>query len=429
MANKDIFILPDDEELSIEKLQNFIDENAMRTESIYDSLWNAYNNDYPILFDAAKPAHKPDHRLVVNFAKYIADTYEGYFLGNPVQINSTSESTRDYLRRLDMYNSQDDQNAELSLLTSIFGHAYEIYYVDENSEVCTANVSPRGSFAIYNDGIKPKMRYFVRTYVDADGVLQGSVSDSEKVQYFNDSSGELAFYGDVSYHNFGDVPATEFVQNVARMGIYESVLPLINEFNSALSEKANDVDYFSDAYLKVLGAEIDSSTMNFIRDNRVINFPGTNGRDVVVDFMAKPSGDSAQEHILDRLYSLIFTIAMVINPADNDFRTSSGIALRYKLLPMSNQAKVKERSFVKGLHRRYRLIFSNPTSDVAADEWFDLTYKFTFNLPQDLLNEAQVAKELDGVVSKSTQLSVLSAVKNVDDEIARIAEDNGGSKK
>ena len=36
------------------------------------------------------------------------------------------------------------------------------------------------------------------------------------------------------------------------MGIFEPVLTMINAYNKAISEKANDVDYFADAYLKVL---------------------------------------------------------------------------------------------------------------------------------------------------------------------------------
>ena len=37
-------------------------------------------------------------------------------------------------------------------------------------------------------------------------------------------------------------------------GYSSRYLTMINAYNKALSEKANDVDYFADAYLKVLGA-------------------------------------------------------------------------------------------------------------------------------------------------------------------------------
>ncbi len=56
------------------------------------------------------------------------------------------------------------------------------------------------------------------------------------------------------------------------MSIFESVIPLVNAFNKAISEKANDVDYFSDQYLAFLGAEVEGEDLKNIRSNRVINY-------------------------------------------------------------------------------------------------------------------------------------------------------------
>ena len=53
---------------------------------------------------------------------------------------------------------------------------------------------------------------------------------------------------------------------------------MINEYNEAVSEKANDVAYFADAYLKVLGAIVKDENLEQIRNNRIINFPGNVGK-------------------------------------------------------------------------------------------------------------------------------------------------------
>ena len=47
----------------------------------------------------------------------------------------------------------------------------------------------------------------------------------------------------------------------------------------------------------------------------------------------------------------------------------------------------------------------------------------TRNLPQNIADEAQTAASLEGIVSKETQLSVLSIVDNVQDEIDRIKQE------
>ena len=206
------------------------------------------------------------------------------------------------------------------------------------------------------------------------------------------------------------------------MGIFEPVLTMINAYNKAISEKANDVDYFADAYLKVLGSKLEEDDVAHIRDDRIINFDGDTER-LIVEFLQKPDGDTTQEHLIDRLEKLIFHISMVANISDENFGTSSGIAMKYKLQAMSNLEKTKERKFTSGMNRRYRLIFSNPVSGMKKDDWVKIHPHFTPNFPANLQEEAEIAKNLEGVVSQETQLGMLSIVDNVQDEIKKIDTD------
>ena len=204
-------------------------------------------------------------------------------------------------------------------------------------------------------------------------------------------------------------------------------MTMIDEYNDAISEKANDVDYFADAYLKILGAALDNDTLCAIRDNRIINFEGNDVSDLVVEFLEKPNGDETQEHLLDRLERQIYQISMVANISDENFGTSSGIAMRYKLQAMSNMAASKQRKFQAGLNKRYKLIFSNPVSGMRSDDWVKLTYQFSLNLPANLLEETQIAQGLTGIVSQKTQLSVLSIVDNVQAEIDQMRQEEEDS--
>ena len=111
------------------------------------------------------------------------------------------------------------------------------------------------------------------------------------------------------------------------------------------------------------------------------------------------------------------------NISDENFGTSSGIALKYKLLAMSNLAKTKERKFTSGMNRRYKLIFSNPVSGMQKDSWIDIKYQFTQNYPANILEETQIAGNLAGITSQETQLKTLSVVDNVQQELDRIAEE------
>lgn len=420
---KEIYRISPDEELTDAKLSKFIMRHAAESTFRYKQLQDAYETDFPIFHEPKKPEWKPDNRIAVNFAKYIVDTMNGYFIGNPVKItvDGGEESIEKYVEFLDQYNDQNDNNAELSKICSIYGKGYEMYYNDEDGNVGIIYLDPTEAFMIYDDSVLKRERYFVRLYRDEDDVLHGSVSDQEKVRWFT-IKGKIVWDDQEQLHYFDGVPATEYRENKECQGIFEPVLSIINAFNKAISEKANDVDYFADAYLKIIGTLLDEDELKHVRSDRVINFDG-DGESVIVDFLQKPNGDTTQENLLDRLQNLIFLIAMVANISDENFGTSSGIAMAYKLQGMSNLRKTKERKFTSGMNRRYKLIFSNPGNTMQKDDWVKLHYKFTPNVPANLLEESQIAQNLSGVVSQETQLGVLSVVDNPRAEIERIEKE------
>lgn len=417
---KEIYRISPDEELTDAKLSRFIERHAAESTFRYKQLQDAYETDFPIFHKKPKPEWKPDNRIAVNFAKYIVDTMNGYFIGNPIKIivDGGEETIEKYIEFLDQYNDQDDNNAELSKICSIYGKGYEMYYNDEEGNVGIIYLDPTEAFMIYDDSVLKRERYFVRLYRDEDNVLHGSVSDQEKVRWFT-IKGKIVWNEQEQLHYFNGVPATEYRENKECQGIFEPVMSIINAFNKAISEKANDVDYFADAYLKIIGTLLDEDELKHVRSDRVINFDG-DGESVIVDFLQKPNGDTTQENLLDRLQNLIFLIAMVANISDENFGTSSGIAMAYKLQGMSNLRKTKERKFTSGMNRRYKLIFSNPGNAMKKDDWVKLHYKFTPNVPANLLEESQIAQNLSGVVSQETQLGVLSVVDNPKAEIERI---------
>lgn len=418
-----MFRLSNDDELDMQKLSEFISKHDWWVLNRYKPLMDAYMTRYPIFDLPPKPEFKPDKRIAVNFAKYIVDTMNGFFIGIPIKIDCEDDAVADYVEFLDQYNDQDDNNAELSKLCSIYGKGYEMYYVDDLGNIGITYLSPEESFMIYDDSILQRPRYFCRIYKDANDTVYVSVSDEHIVRYAS-MEGGLHWVDEGKIHGFDGVPATEYRENEEEIGIFEPVLTMINEYNEAISEKANDVAYFADAYMKILGAKLTEEELAQVRDNRIINFPGTlqSGR-LEVDFLQKPDGDTSQEHLLDRLQTLIFQISMVANISDENFGSSSGIALKYKLQAMSNLALTKQRKFASGMNRRYKLIFSNPVSGMRTDDWVKLNYTFTQNIPANLLEESQIAGNLAGIVSQQTQLSILSCVDNVQQEIEQIKQD------
>lgn len=418
-----MFRLARDTEMTLTLLSEFLTEHDHEVKNRYEPLYDAYTSDHEILHDPAKPKYKPDNRVVVNFPKYIVDTMNGFFVGNPIKIIAEDEAVADYVEYLDRYNDQDDNNAELAKICSIYGKGHEMYYTDEESELCITYLDPKEAFMIFDESIIERPLFFVRRYVDREGFEYGSISDETSVRNFKVTGG-LRWLDEWTPHYFPGVPATEYVENGERQGIFEPVMSMVNAYNKAISEKANDVDYFADAYLKVLGTTIGKDDVQFIRDNRIVNFEGDGSDKIIAEFMEKPNSDTTQENLLERLERLIFQISMVANISDENFGTASGIAMKYKLQSMSNLEKTKERKFTAGMNRRYQLLFGHPASKVPVDAWIQLQYKFTPNIPANLQEEAQIASQLEGITSHETQLKVISAVEDVKGELDKIEEEN-----
>lgn len=420
-----IYRLPYGTEMTLSKLWELIQKHKKYVARYSRPLQNAYENRYEIFHYPPKPAYKPDNRIAVNFAKYITDTFNGFFIGIPVKVTSEDEAVTEYIDYLNKTNDGDNNNAEISKLCDISGASFEMYYNKADGEIGITYLSDLEAFMVVDDSILERPMYFVRYYKDADGVERGSYSDKENVYHFYLEAGALHYEGEEHRHGFSYVPAVEYNANDERMGLFESAMPAINAYNKALSEKANDVDYFADAYMKIIGARVDDDDTIHMRSTRVINFEGdiSEGNVPVVEFMGKPESDTSQEHLLERLKTDIFQMCMVANISDENFGTASGIALRYKLEAMSNLFVAKSRRFTSAMTERYKIIFSNPVAQmhkVPKDAWAGIDIRFTANYPANLESEAEIAKALEGVVSKETQLKALSLVDNVSDEIERL---------
>lgn len=431
IANED---LTEDGLLKPEKLKDFIllNENRRRR---YEELENLYLNNVNIFYQKDKESYKPDNRIAIPFAKYLVDVFNGYFAGVPLKVNyddrddetddkNINQAISDFWNR----NSMDDSFYELSRLTSIYGHSYLYMWQNEEAKTDTYWCTPKDTFVVYDNSIRPKALFGVKYSKNEEGNFIGELlMPSLKVHFSESNSTFNISYDSAEELYYPELPIIEFVENENRMGLLEGVETLINHYNKAISEKANDVDYFADAYLAVVGMELDEESIRMLRDNRTINLYGTGTDKVNIEFLAKPNGDNTQENLLDRLERLIYQTSMVVNLNDEKFGTTSGIALELKMQSMQNLAKTKQNKFTKGFNILFKNFFAIITNGIEAnkkDEWINLDYTFTLNLPKNIENEVQVARDLEGIVSQKTQLSVLSIVDNVSDEIEQMEMEN-----
>lgn len=420
------FIMDKNDDLDLDMLESFINKHQALVKARFEPLEKMYKGNHAILNMEEKPLNKPDNRIVMNFAKYIVDTLNGYFLTIPIKINHESDEYMEKLQDILDFNNIDDEQYELSKDMSIFGVGYEMLYLDEEARENILHLSPKETFVIRDNSIRKRIRYGVHYYRDEKNNLKGTFSDDQKIYYFEEGKNGL-YIAEEYPHYFGDCPIDEWRENEECQSAFESVYTMINQVNKVVSEKANDVDYFADAYLKVIGVELQEEVLSKLRDSRIWNLYKTSseadGTIPDVDFLSKPDADQTQENLLNRLEEKIYQLSMVPNLSDENFGTSSGIALSYKLQGLDNLCKTKERKFTAGLIRRYKMLCNLPNWH-DKEAYKGITYQFTRNAPKNVLEEAQVVNSLNGLVSKETALSYLSIVDNAKEELEKMDKED-----
>lgn len=415
-----VFIYPKDERMTMPELLKFISKNKSLAEEYKHNL-EMYKGNHNILNKQPRQ-FGPDNKLVANLPHYIVDTYNGFFTGIPPKVTLDDKETNSLLQEWNDENSLQDKLSEISKQADIFGRSLAFVYQDEDSQTRIAYSSPVNSFMVYDDTVSRQPLAFVRYWKNTDGIQVGMVYYSDKTISFEGSK-----FGDEMLNPYKMVPAVEFYGNEERQGVFDNVKTLIDELDRVLSQKANQVEYFDNAYLKILGVDLDQDGDGKpdadLIGNQMIYSPDADATNATVDFISKPDGDNMQEHIIDRLVSMIYQISMVANLNDEAFAgNSSGVALQYKLLPMRNMAANKERKFRQALRRLYRIVFSVGTvlPEVHSEDWRELVFTFKRNLPDDISNDADIAQKLQGMVSQETLLSILPFVNDPQEEIKRI---------
>ena len=381
-----------------------------------------YNNKNAIMNRQYKDTNKPMNKLSHPFASYITNMATGYFLGNPVSYNSDNQDLLERILDIFKYNDEADNNTTLAKYSSIAGYAVELLYIDENSNARFKALPGDEVVIVYDNTLEENILYAIR-YFEED--IPGedktkttiNVYTSNAIQTYKLEDNEITFI-DETAHYFNDVPVSVYVNNDELYGDFERVKGLLDAYDKAQSDTANDFEYFTNALLVISGVLVeDEEGLNF-KDNRVINFAGTDGK---AEYLLKNINDSALENYKNRLVEDIHKFAQIPNLTDEKFAGNvSGESMKYKLMGLENIISVKEAKFKKGLMRRIELLcnFLNiATNDLML--YTDIQPIFTRNKPKNDVELANMVKSLYGILSDETLISILPFVENSKEEIEK----------
>ena len=421
----DVFIFPKGETLNVDDLYGFIQYQDELYRRKYEPNYDMYVSNHPILRAPLK-AWSENNKLVVPMPRLLVDEYAGYFGGNAPTVQLEDETDNDSLQVWLNDSEFADEHSEIVKAVGIYGRSYLLAYQGEDSKPKIAHVEPDEGFMIYDDTIKSEPLAFVRYSRDYLNHVTGTIYYAGfSVDFKDDKLEEPVNY---VWH---EVPAVEFYSNEERQGIFDGVKTLIEALDKALSKKADQVDYFDNAYLLALGLNLEDENgrIHIDREQRFIYSPDADATNAKVEFIGKPDADGMQENLINRLIDLIYYTSMIPNLQDSAFSgNSSGVALQFKLLPMQNMAAFQERKFIKSLRRMFKVLFESAdggqiVKSINKESWLDLRFTYTRNMPQNMADAVSTAVQASSLLSQQTALAMIPGIDDPQAEIKRKQEE------
>lgn len=412
--------------LTFEKIITFIQKFVQYESPRLEKYFNYYEGNQAILRKMVNDPTKPCNRIVTNYCYTIVGNYQGYLTGQDI----TYTSPNDISAIVDIlsYNDVRTEDSELLKQALIYGRSFEINYVDEDGKQRFKVLDTRQCIPVYDNTLNQNLLCVIRFYpIDQFDVSNGYNVDiyyTDRIEHYTMNTGftTLRFIGE-EQHFYHQVPVTIFSLNPEEKSIFDKIMGLQDAYNTLLSSEVDDFEAFCDAYLVLKNVAATADDVAEMKEKRVIVLPyAAQGVDPDASFLNKNISDTQIENMLTNIDEQIHKISNSPDFTDEAFGTSSGVAMKYKLLGFENTAGAIAANMTKALQKRLELICEILNLTDGEQMWRDVEITFTRNLPVDLAETANLVNTLKGTVSDRTLLSLLPFVSDIDKELEMVEE-------
>ena len=406
-----------------EALEAFIKNELPELQKMEDY----YSGKHNILNKKDRSDKKKDSKLINNYPEYIATIATAYFLGKPISYALQDDKLKKDFEKLSEYlatEEEQQENFEHSENCSIFGKSYELWYKNVDNTIGNVVVDPRDCFILRDNTVKKEITaavrwdktknkedkwvYTLEVYDSTSVTTYEFLSDSDKKEVPN-------IKGVTKLHGFNQVPIIEFLNNKRAFGDFKKVVSLIDGYDEAASTSIDDMTDFTDALLVLTNVGgTDKETLKKIKEDKLMLIDD----DGDAKWLIKQVNDSYAQNNKNRLNQDIHKFSMIPDMQDKEFSgNSSGVALGYKLLALEQLAAQKEMHFKKAINQRLQLMIDFYNLKIKST---DIQKVFTRNVPKNLVEAAETAQKLQGIVSHETILSILPFIEDAKGELEKI---------
>lgn len=363
-------------------------------------LWSYYKGKQPILNRVKEVRPEITNKIVENRANEIVSFKSGYLMGEPLQYVSrgNAENIADAINQLNEFVFAEEKPAkdkELADWFHICGTSFRMVLPDEMAgeddespfEIYT--LDPRNTFVVYNNGLGNKPILGVKYVVDENGVVHYSCySDHE---YFEIVESKVISY---DTHILGEIPIIEYPLNMARIGAFELVIPLLDAINLTDSNRLDGVEQFIQALMLFHNVDISSEDFDELRERGAIKFKDIDPQlKAEINYLVSNLNQGETQTLVDHMYQTVLTICGMPNRngGSSTSDTGSAVIMRDGWSAAEARAKDSELMFKKS-ERIFLKVVLNICRTLADMDLkvCNVEIRFTRRNYENILQKAQV---------------------------------------
>ena len=419
---------------------------------------NQYYNGYTDSLANFKPLEgRSNLKVKANFVQKLDDEEAEYSFGNGITYSNVDGNV-DVINDINYNLKNNNEDYDITLGTELikYGVAYEISYYKESTEI-----TGEKKYIFKNKIVSPLDGYLYKK--DDEPVCFLHMFDKQlddKHHYIDVYTKDFIYHFDTTWaeiepptpNHFGFVPVGYgyvggIEYNDSRGYVegdktnFKTIKDIQDSFETNWSDMVSEVSDFRNAILKLYGVEIkakkdkdgndivdsDGNPIKetpVIRDNCILSFEDKSVQDA--EWLIKNVNDTFIKNTRDDLKDLMYTLTSHIDNNEKMQSNLSGIALRSKLHSLEAKCNRNEMAMANIIKTRLKCLFrflyltENKVYDVNL-----INIKFTPNIPQDLVNIADVISKIPHeVLSNETKREMLPNVENAKAEQERIDKEN-----
>ena len=309
-----------------------------------------------------------NNKVMVNRANEIVTFKSAYRLNEPIMYISMGDSdavTKGVLQLNDFMRMEDKESKDKEVVdwTHICGVADRLVLTDEMANVEDGapfyiyTIDPRDAFVIYSAAVGERPMAGVIIQRDENDELYYMVyTENRCFTVYSDGRVEE------EAHILGGIPLVEYINNEARMGAFETVIPILNAINQLESDSVDNVQDFVNGFDVFQNCDIDDGEYSqlsiggkAIRVKTVVQ-----GMEAKVYRVASELSQSGVQQRVDDLTDAYLTICGMPNRNGGSSTSDTGQAVIFRdgWSEAESRAKDSEKLFTRSERQFLRIVLN-----------------------------------------------------------------------